>query len=44
VAAEIARNRVRRALDEEPALAERLLDEGTPYNTAEEILDRGRQI
>jgi LAO/AO transport system kinase len=38
VAAEIARNRVRRALDEDPALAERLLQEGTPYNTAEEIL------
>jgi LAO/AO transport system kinase len=41
VAAELARNRVRRALDEDPALAERLLEEGTPYNTAEEILDRG---
>jgi LAO/AO transport system kinase len=41
-AAEIARNRVRRALEEDPALAERLLDEGTPYGTAEEILDRGR--
>jgi LAO/AO transport system kinase len=42
VAAEIARNRVRRALDEDPALAERLLAEGTPYRTAEEILERGR--
>ena len=38
VAAEIARNRVRRALDEDPALAERLLREGTPYTTAEVIL------
>ena len=42
VAAEIARRRVRRALEEDPALAGRLLDEGAPYNTAEEILDRGR--
>ena len=42
VAAEIARNRVRDALREDPKLAERLLQEGTPYNTAEEILDRGR--
>jgi LAO/AO transport system kinase len=42
VAAEIARNRVRRVLDEDPALAKRLLDEGTPYTTAEEILDRRR--
>jgi LAO/AO transport system kinase len=41
-AAEIARNRVRSALNEDPALARRLLDEGTPYTTAEEILDRGR--
>jgi LAO/AO transport system kinase len=40
VAGEIARDRVRRALDEDRALAERLLDEGTPYRTAEEILDR----
>jgi LAO/AO transport system kinase len=38
VAAEIARNRVRSALDEDPALAERLQREGTPYTTAEEIL------
>jgi hypothetical protein len=42
VAAEIARNRVRDALNEDTALAARLLKEGTPYNTAEEILDRGR--
>jgi GTPase len=42
VAAEIARNRVRSALNDEPGLAERLLAEGTPYSTAEEILDRGR--
>ena len=39
-AGEIARERVRRALEEDPALAERLLDEGTPYSSAEEILDR----
>jgi len=43
VAAEIARNRVRRALDEDAALAERLMHEGTPYTTAEEILDRRPQ-
>ncbi len=42
VAAEIARDRVRRALAEDPALAERLLERGTPYSTAEEILDRRR--
>ncbi|HXI94620.1 MAG TPA: hypothetical protein VNG04_00725, partial [Candidatus Acidoferrum sp.] len=42
VAAEIARNRVRRALAEDSGLAERLLEEGTPYSTAEEILDRRR--
>jgi LAO/AO transport system kinase len=42
VAAEIARNRVRKALDDDPKLSARLLEEGTPYNTAEEILDRGR--
>src|SRR6266849_6324817 len=35
VAAEIARERTRRALDEDAALAERLLREGTPYRTAE---------
>jgi LAO/AO transport system kinase len=40
VAAEIARQRVRQALEEDPALNARLLDEGTPYSTAEEILDR----
>ena len=42
VAAEIARNRVRSALNDDPTLAERLLEAGTPYSTAEEILDRGR--
>ena len=41
-AAEIARDRVRRALAEDPALAERLVADGTPYGTAEEILDRKR--
>ena len=41
-AAEIARNRVRNALNEDPKLSKRLLEEGTPYGTAEEILDRGR--
>jgi LAO/AO transport system kinase len=41
-AAEIARNRVRSALDEDPALTEQLLEDGTPYTTAEEILNRGR--
>jgi LAO/AO transport system kinase len=40
VAAEIARERVRRALAEDNALAQRLIAEGTPYGTAEEILDR----
>jgi LAO/AO transport system kinase len=40
VAAEIARDRVRQALAGDPALAERLLEEGVPYSTAEEILDR----
>jgi len=40
VAAELARERARRALEEDPALAERLLNDGTPYRTAEEILDR----
>ncbi len=40
VAAELARERVRRALREDPALEQRLLEEGTPYRTAEEILDR----
>ncbi len=42
VAAEIARERIRRALADDPALSARLLDTGTPYGTAEEILDRGR--
>jgi LAO/AO transport system kinase len=42
VAAELARERVRRALSEDPALAQRLVEEGTPYRTAEEILDRRR--
>ena len=40
VAAELARERTRRALEEDPKLAERLLNDGTPYRTAEEILDR----
>jgi LAO/AO transport system kinase len=42
VAAELARERARRALDEDSALAERLLKDGTPYRTAEEILNRNR--
>ncbi len=42
VAAEIGRDRVRAALADDPALVDRLLDEGTPYSTAEEILDRTR--
>ena len=42
VAAEIARDRARRALADDPALARRLLEKGTPYTTAEEILDRTR--
>jgi LAO/AO transport system kinase len=41
-AAEIARERVRHALDDDPALGQRLLQEGAPYSTAEEILDRKR--
>jgi LAO/AO transport system kinase len=40
VAAEIARDRVRQALADDPALARRLLEEGVPYTTAEEILER----
>jgi LAO/AO transport system kinase len=40
VAAELARRRARRVLDEDPRLAERLLRDGTPYRTAEEILSR----
>ena len=42
VAAELARERTRRAFEEDPGLAERLLSDGTPYRTAEEILDRKR--
>jgi LAO/AO transport system kinase len=38
VAAELARERTRRALEEDPGLRERLLRDGTPYRTAEEIL------
>jgi LAO/AO transport system kinase len=38
VAAELARGRARRALAEDPRLAERLLRDGSPYRTAEEIL------
>ena len=40
VAAEIARDRVRQALADDPGLAERLVVEGVPYSTAQEILDR----
>jgi LAO/AO transport system kinase len=39
-AAEIARDRVRQALVDDPTLAARLLAGGAPYGTAEEILDR----
>jgi LAO/AO transport system kinase len=42
VAAELARQRARQALDEDPELAKRLLEDRTPYRTAEEILDRKR--
>jgi GTPase len=38
IAAELARGRARRALEEDPEIAERLLRDGTPYRTAEEIL------
>ena len=38
VAAELARERAHRALEEDQALAERLVKDGTPYRTAEEIL------
>jgi len=38
VAAEIARNRVHNALNDDPELLARLIDEGTPYLTAEAIL------
>jgi LAO/AO transport system kinase len=40
VAAELARQRAQQALAGDPGLAERLLKDGTPYRTAEEILDR----
>src|SRR5450759_3712098 len=39
----IARDRVRHALVDDPALAARLLAEGAPYNTAEEILNLARE-
>ncbi len=38
VAAELARARAQRALEEDPMLTARLLKDGTPYRTAEEIL------
>jgi LAO/AO transport system kinase len=38
VAAELARARTRRALEADASLVERLLSDGTPYRTAEEIL------
>lgn len=38
VAAELARERARRALDADPSLVDRLVRDGTPYRTAEEIL------
>lgn len=38
VAAELARARARKALEDDPGLAERLLSDGSPYRTAEEIL------
>jgi LAO/AO transport system kinase len=40
VAAELARDRARRALEDDPGLADRLIKDGTPYRTAEEILER----
>ncbi|MEO8744292.1 MAG: methylmalonyl Co-A mutase-associated GTPase MeaB [Candidatus Dormibacter sp.] len=40
VAAEIARDRVRHAFAADPKLSERLLEDGTPYGAAEEILSR----
>jgi LAO/AO transport system kinase len=40
VAAELARERARRELERDPALAARLLEEQLPYRTAEEILNR----
>jgi LAO/AO transport system kinase len=38
VAAELARDRTRQALEADPLLLDRLLSDGTPYRTAEEIL------
>jgi LAO/AO transport system kinase len=38
VAAELARDRTRRALEHDPSLLARLVRDGTPYRTAEEIL------
>ena len=38
VAAELARDRARQAFEEDPTLLDRLLSDGTPYRTAEEIL------
>ena len=38
LAAELARGMVRDALESDPSLARRLLEDGTPYRTAEEIL------
>jgi LAO/AO transport system kinase len=40
VAAELARRAARHALDEDPKLAARLLEDGTPYRVAEEIIGR----
>jgi LAO/AO transport system kinase len=40
VAAELARRKARAALDEDPELTRRLLLDGAPYRTAEEILGR----
>jgi LAO/AO transport system kinase len=40
VAAELARRAAREALDQDAALAARLLDDGTPYGVAEEIIGR----
>ena len=40
VAAELARERTRRALQDDPELVQQLLRERTPYRTAEEILNR----
>jgi LAO/AO transport system kinase len=40
VVAELARQEARQALGEDPALAKKLLQDGTPYRAAEEILSR----